>query len=207
MVLSNKTVSTCPFRGIKISAGCATLCGQLGSLQCTADRTADVYPTYPGAHSSILYNVSAISRRNSVPISAHCTNAIHHRCLIQQFSEWRLSGWTSPSSSSPVALVTGAALHWTSPSARPPRRLSKHINWPALVARFQVFIASAVSLHSVIGQLGPGCSVSDLEIQRNGPGWLLFRVSRDSISRFFVSTRIGVSSDKSTTPKSHHINP
>jgi hypothetical protein len=167
-----------------------------------ADNTAVVYPTYTGVHSPILYNISAIPRRNSVPISVHCTNTIHHHCLIQQFSEWRLLGWTSPSSSSPVALITGATLHWTSPCARSPRRLSKHINWPALVARFQVFISSAVSLHSVIGQLGPGCSVSDLEIQRNGPGWLLFGVSKSSTSRFSISRSIGVSSNKSTATKS-----
>jgi hypothetical protein len=60
-------------------------------------------------------------------------------------------------------------------------------------------------LHSVIGQLGPGCSVSDLEIQRNGPGWLLFTVSKGSISRFSISIRIGTSSNRSTAIKCRPI--
>jgi hypothetical protein len=35
------------------------------------------------------------------------------------------------------------------------------------------FISSTALLPGYIGQLGPGCSVSRREIQRNGPGWLL----------------------------------
>jgi hypothetical protein len=82
---------------------------------------------------------------------------------------------------SPIAVITSVPIHSIELCARPPSRLSKRINWPALVARFQILISSAAPLHSVIGQLGPGCSVSVFEIQRNGPGWLLLRVSESGL--------------------------
>ncbi|KAH9870490.1 hypothetical protein IAQ61_005965 [Plenodomus lingam] len=66
-----------------------------------------------------------------------------------------------PVSIADSGVITSIAIHCPKLRARSPHRLSKHINWPAvLVLLSGPHLPPALSTKGVIGRPGPGCTVS-----------------------------------------------
>lgn len=130
----------------------------------------DPSQTLQAHRTTILYMINRWPNSTLPPpqtlvfISVHCTIitiTINH--LIQLSSDCRLLAYPVglPVSIADSGVITSIAIHCPKLRARSPHRLSKHINWPAvLVLLSGPHLPPALSTKGVIGRPGPGCTVS-----------------------------------------------